>query len=99
MWANQHLAYISNVGASKWGQPLFIGGSATTVVLFIFAFGVERWLRYKSELAHFASIWSVVLSAMAGLLTVIGSICLLIATTFDVRRHPYVHYTNAALFV
>lgn len=99
MWAEQQLPYISNIGASDWGQPIFITGSAVTSVVFIIAFALERWLRYRSQLVNYANVWSVTLSTLAGLLTVVGTIGLFLATVFDVRRHPYIHYSNAAMFM
>lgn len=49
---NQHIAYISDIGATNWGKPLFIAGSATAVVVFDVAFVAERWLRHKGRLAQ-----------------------------------------------
>lgn len=49
---DQHIAYISDIGARNWGKPLFIAGSAVAVVVFDVAFVAERWLRHTGRLTQ-----------------------------------------------
>ena len=93
MWTTQHLAYISNVGASFWGKPLFITGFALTTISFSIGFACERWHRHNGRLIYSHSRWMVSLSVLASLLTLAGTCGLFLLTCFDVRRQPFVHYS------
>lgn len=99
MWANQRLAYISNIGATAWGQRIFIAGSATMLTLFNIAFWAERWLMHKHELVQSSKKMTRFISIAAGLCVIAGSFGLLLLTIFDLRLHPIVHYSSAAVFM
>jgi len=50
MGANQHIAYISDVGAEGL-KPLFIAGCCVTTIFLDLSFASERWLRHTGRLA------------------------------------------------
>lgn len=90
MDANQHIAYISDVGAQGL-KPLFIAGSTVMVVVFDFSFISERWLRHKGRLAHNTSWVQKGLSICSIVAAIIGAIGLILLTIFDTLRHPHLH--------
>lgn len=98
MWPMQHLPYISNIGASEWGHPLFIIGAAITAASFSVTFVSERWLRHKGHLIHSNSIWGTFFWAVAALFTAVGTCAQVLLTVFCVRRHAYTHYSMVAVF-
>lgn len=98
MFPMQHLPYISNIGASDWGHPLFIVGSAATAILFSIAFVSERWLRHTSHLIHSSSVWGTFFWSVAALLTTLGTCAQVLLTVFCIRRHAYTHYCMVAVF-
>lgn len=98
MWPIQHLPYISNIGASDWGRPLFITGSILTAAPFSVTFVGERWLRHKGRLLHSRSSWARGFWTAAAILTAIGTSAQVLLTIFGVRHHPYTHYSMVAIF-
>ena len=99
MWRAQHLAYISNVGASSWGQPVFTVGAVVTVFTLAMALISETWMRHTGRLLHVSNRWMNVLSIGTAVLLVAGSCCLIFLTIFDVRDRPLVHYPLVFVFV
>lgn len=99
MQANQKLAYISDTGASFWGKPVFIVGSAVTVTLFGVTFGTERWLRHKGHLIHVSSRWGAVCSVLATFFTIVGGTGLMLLTIFDARNHVEIHDPMIGVFM
>ncbi|CAK4029255.1 Hypothetical predicted protein [Lecanosticta acicola] len=99
MQTKQSLAYISDVGASEWGKPLFITGSAITVCSFSAAFFTERWLRHKGLLIHASSFWGSTMSVLASFFTLMGAAGLMNLTIWDARNHTHVHDPSIGVFI
>ena len=95
----QTIAFISHVGASYWGKPLFIAGSATAQVAFVLSFISERWLRHKGRLTHNYTTAEKALSVCASIFALIGACGLILLTIFDTRRYPPVHEAMLAVFM
>lgn len=97
--ASQHIAYISDIGATSWGYPLFIAGSATAVVTFDLAFISERWLRHKGRLTPNYNKSEIILSAFATLFAIIGAAGLILLTIFNTVDYPHVHVAMLIVFM
>lgn len=97
--ANQHIPYISDIGATSWGKPLFIAGSAASIVVFTITFLAERWLRHSGRLARDYHIAEKVLSILASLFAIIGALGLILLTIFDTVRYTPVHNAMTAVFM
>ena len=91
--------YISTLGATGWGKPLFITGSAVMVVLFNFTFVLERWLRHKGRLTMNYNLTEKILSIFATIFAMAGGVGLILLTVFDTRRYPNTHQAMLALFM
>jgi uncharacterized membrane protein len=98
MDANQHIAYISDVGASEL-KPLFIAMSTVTVVVFDLGFIAERWLRHRGRLARNTSRNQKALSILAIIFSVVGGAGLILLTIFDALRHHNLHDTFLGVFI
>lgn len=100
-WDNpgQRVMYISTLGATAWGKPLFITGSAVMVVFFNTVFVAERWLRHKGRLTMNYSKSEKILSSFAILFAMAGGVGLILLTIFDTRRYPTTHQAMLALFM
>lgn len=96
---DQYRPYISDIGATSWGKPTFIAGSATAIVVFTFTFLVERWLRHKGRLAKNYYTSEKILSAFASLFAIIGAAGLILLTIFDTKNYPPVHRAMTAVFM
>ena len=68
MSVNQHIAYISDIGAQGL-KPLFIAGCCVTTVFLDLSFGSERWLRHTGRLARNLGVAEKVLSAFSSTLS------------------------------
>lgn len=99
MEPNQQIAFISDVGATSWGKPLFIAGSAVTVVVFDLAFISERWLRHKGRLTKNYNRTEKILSVFATIFAVIGAAGLVLLTIFDTKNHSKVHRAMLVVFM
>ncbi|CAF9915803.1 hypothetical protein IMSHALPRED_002704 [Imshaugia aleurites] len=64
MSANQHIAYISDIGAQGL-KPLFIAGCVVTTVFLDLSFASERWLRHTGRLAKNLGTAEKVLSGLS----------------------------------
>lgn len=64
MSADQHIAYISDVGAQGL-KPLFIAGCCVTTVFLDLSFASERWLRHTGRLAKNLGVAEKILSALS----------------------------------
>ncbi|KAI6892748.1 hypothetical protein D0867_13413 [Hortaea werneckii] len=95
----QTIAFISHVGATYWGKPLFIAGSATAQVAFVLCFISERWLRHRGRLTHNYTTAEKALSVCASIFAIIGACGLILLTIFDTRRYPPVHEAMLAVFI
>ena len=94
----QHIAYISDVGAQGL-KPLFIAGSAVTVVVFDLTFISERWLRHTGRLAHNTTKSEKVLSIFSVIFAIIGAAGLILLSIFDTLRYPNVHDAMLVVFM
>ncbi|EMC91298.1 hypothetical protein BAUCODRAFT_117653 [Baudoinia panamericana UAMH 10762] len=99
MASNQPTAYISDIGATRWGKPLFIAGSAVMVVIFDVTFISERWLRHKGRLQSNYGRGEKILSVFAIIFAVVGAAGLILLTIFDTKRHPEVHDAMLIVFI
>ena len=95
----EHVAYISDIGATSWGYPLFIAGSAVAVVTFDIAFISERWLRHRGRLAHNYKTSEKILSGFAIAFAIIGALGLIFLTIFDTKQHHTVHDSMLVVFM
>lgn len=96
---SQHIVYISDIGATSWGKPIFIATSATMVVLFDTVFILERWLRHKSTLVQNYRKAEKILSVIAILWSLVGGAALILLTIFDTKNHKKVHDSMLGLFM
>lgn len=99
MHQGQQVSFISDIGATSWGKPLFIAGSAVTVVVFDLAFISERWLRHKGRLAKNYNWTEKILSICSMIAAIIGACGLIFLTIFDTRRYPNVHTAMLVVFM
>lgn len=72
MSANQHIAYISDIGAQGL-KPLFIAGCCVTTVFLDLSFASERWLRHTGRLAKNLGVAEKVLSGLSSTLLPIST--------------------------
>lgn len=98
MEPGQHIAYISDVGAQGL-KPLFIAGSAVTVVVFDITFISERWLRHKGRLAHNTSRTQKAFSICSVIAAIVGAAGLILLSIFDTLRYPNVHDAMLGVFI
>lgn len=96
---NQHIVYISDIGATSWGKPIFITTSAIMVVTFDLVFITERWLRHKAALAPNHSKKEKIMSALAILFSIVGAAGLILLTIFDTAHYPKVHDSMLGVFM
>ncbi|KAF7846061.1 hypothetical protein BT93_L5335 [Corymbia citriodora subsp. variegata] len=94
----QRIAYISDIGATNL-KPLFIAGSAVTVVVFDLTFISERWLRHKGRLAHNTSRAQKILTVFSIIFAIIGALGLILLTIFDTVHYPNVHDAMLVVFI
>jgi hypothetical protein len=98
MAERQHIAYISDVGASDL-KPLFIAGCVLTTLLLDISFGADRWLRHKGRLAPNTSRGEKVLSGLTMVFAVVGTVGLILLSVFDTARWPTRHNIFLLLFI
>jgi len=95
---NQHIAYISDVGAFEL-KPLFIAGSCVTTVFLDLAFLSERWLRHRGRLARNTSSLEKWLSGFSLVFALVGTVGLIFLSIFDTFHHPKLHDGFLLLFM
>lgn len=95
---NQHIAYISDVGAFEL-KPLFIAGSCVTTIFLDLSFASERWLRHRGRLAPNTSTFEKVLSALSIVFAICGTAGLILLSIFDTYHHPRIHDGCLLLFI
>lgn len=98
MAADQTIAYISDVGAYHL-RPLFIAGSAVTVVSFDIVFLLENWLRHRNRLAPHTHRLEWIFSIIACVFSVIAAAGLILLSIFDTAQYPRVHDYMLGVFV
>ncbi|KAH0847981.1 hypothetical protein AYO21_03653 [Fonsecaea monophora] len=98
MSADQHIAYISDIGAFGL-KPLFITGSVVTTVFLDLGFMSERWLRHYGRLAPNTSRVQSALSSCAIFFAIAGTCGLIFLSIFDTYHHHKVHDGCLLLFI
>lgn len=98
MSANQNIAYISDTGAFSL-KPLFIAGSAVTVVCLDIGFFAERWLRHTGRLAKNTSWTQKILSILSLVFALAGAAGLICLSIFDTYHHPHTHDVCLGIFI
>ncbi|KAK7536662.1 putative FK506 suppressor Sfk1 [Phyllosticta citricarpa] len=95
---NQHIAYISDIGAGSL-KPMFIAMSAVTVVSFDLVFIFERWLRHSGRLHPNTSWFQKICSIICIIAAIAGAAGLILLSIFDTKRHPSLHDAFLVLFI
>ncbi|KAF6227278.1 hypothetical protein HO133_008721 [Letharia lupina] len=98
MSANQHIAYISDIGAQGL-KPLFIAGCCVTTVFLDLSFASERWLRHTGRLAQNLGVAEKVLSGLSIIFAIAGTCGLILLSIFDTLHHPHLHDGFLLLFI
>ncbi|KAK0739256.1 Frag1/DRAM/Sfk1 family-domain-containing protein [Apiosordaria backusii] len=98
MAASQHIAYISDVGASTL-KPLFITGCVLTTIFLDISFGADRYLRHKGRLVPNQTRAEKILSALTIVFAILGTAGLVLLSIFDTARHPKLHNIFLLLFI
>lgn len=94
----QTIAYISDVGAQGL-KPLFVAGSAVTVVFLDLAFLSERWLRHSNQLASNKGRLDKACAILSIFFAIAGAAGLILLSVFDTLRHPKLHDGFIGLFI
>jgi len=98
MSAEQHIAYISDIGATDL-KPLFIAMSTVTVVVFDISFIFERYLRHSGRLAANTSTWQKVLSIFTIFFSLVGATGLIALSILDTLHHHTLHDVFLVVFI
>ncbi|CAD6575634.1 MAG: hypothetical protein ASARMPRED_007408 [Alectoria sarmentosa] len=98
MSANQHIAYISDIGAQGL-KPLFIPGCCVTTVFLDLSFASERWLRHTGRLAKNLGVVEKILSGLSIIFAVAGTCGLILLSIFDTLHYPHLHDGFLLLFI
>ncbi|KAL9138678.1 MAG: hypothetical protein Q9175_000114 [Cornicularia normoerica] len=98
MSANQHIAYISDIGAQGL-KPLFIAGCCVTTVFLDLSFASERWLRHTGRLAKNVGAAEKILSGLSIIFAIAGTCGLILLSIFDTLHHPHLHDGFLLLFI
>ena len=98
MESNQGIAYISDVGATEL-KPLFIAGSCVTTIFLDASFAADRWLRHRGTLVPNTTVAEKVLSSIAIVAAVGGTVGLICLSIFDTVHYPTRHNAFLALFI
>lgn len=98
MTSSQHIALISDVGASDI-KPWFIVGCVISTIFLDLSLLSERWLRHSGRLVPNTSSkerWLAILSILAA---VLGTVGLILLSIFDVAKHHRMHDVFLLLFM
>ncbi|KAK4203744.1 Frag1/DRAM/Sfk1 family-domain-containing protein [Triangularia verruculosa] len=98
MAESQHIAYISDVGASTL-KPLFITGCVLTTIFLDISFGADYYLRHKGRLVPNQTRTEKVLSFLTIGFAIIGTAGLILLSVFDTARHPKLHNIFLLFFI
>lgn len=93
------LVMISDIGATKNLQTVFIVCSAVQGCLFVLSVAAERYLRHSGRLQPVNRRREKFLSALAIILAIIGQIGILLVAVFDTVRHSRVHVSMLCVFL
>lgn len=95
----QKILYISDIGATSWGKPIFIATSCVMVVTFDLVFIAERWMRHTGRLAPNSNKWEKAFSIISIVASIVGAAGLIFLTIFDTARHYTVHHAMLGVFM
>ncbi|EED15313.1 FK506 suppressor Sfk1, putative [Talaromyces stipitatus ATCC 10500] len=98
MPATRTIPYISDIGATGI-QPLFIAGSAVTVVFLDLSFLSERWLRHTGKLVRNKGRFDKACSILSILFSIAGAAGLILLSIFDDVHHRSLHDAFLGLFI
>ncbi|KAL4779089.1 Frag1/DRAM/Sfk1 family-domain-containing protein [Aspergillus varians] len=98
MEPGQTIAYISDVGAQGL-KPLFIAGSAVTVVFLDLSFISERWLRHSGQLVPNKGWLDKTCAIGSILFSIAGAAGLILLAIFDTVNHSRLHHGFLAMFL
>ncbi|KAK4171953.1 Frag1/DRAM/Sfk1 family-domain-containing protein [Triangularia setosa] len=98
MAASQHIAYISDVGASAL-KPLFITGCVLTTIFLDISFGADYYLRHKGRLVPNQTRTEKTLSFLTIIFAILGTAGLILLSVFDTARYPKLHNIFLLLFI
>lgn len=88
----------SDVGATEL-KPLFIAGSCITTIFLDLSFAAERWLRHRGALVPNTHWSEKVLSALAIVAAIVGTVGLICLSIFDTRNFPRRHDQFLGCFI
>ncbi|CAK7568625.1 MAG: hypothetical protein SEPTF4163_006621 [Sporothrix epigloea] len=91
MDANQHVAYMSDIGASPRFKPMFIALCVITTVTLDLSFLADRWLRHAGRLTPNGSRGEKTLAVLTILFALLGTAGLILLSIFDVAHHKRMH--------
>ncbi|KAJ5557994.1 Frag1/DRAM/Sfk1 [Penicillium sp. DV-2018c] len=92
------IPYISHIGAEGL-KPLFIAGSAVTVVFLDLSLLAERWLRHAGQLARNKGRFDKACAIGSIFFSICGAVGLILLSIFDTKRHHNLHYGFLAMFI
>ena len=90
--------FISDVGAQGL-KPLFIAGSAVTMVFLDLAFLSERWLRHSGQLARNKGFFDKFCAVASIFFGIGGALGIILLATFDTVNYPTKHEGFLAMFL
>lgn len=99
MKPEQTILYISDIGATSWGKPIFIATSTCMVVSFDIVFITERWLRHTGRLVPNYNKWEKIFAVASIICSLIGAAGLILLTIFNTRDYPNVHDGMLGVFM
>lgn len=91
--------YVSDIGATREMQPMFIIGCVLTTFLLAACFVAERALRHKGRLARNTDTTERVIAYLSVASAMVGSMGLIFLSIFDVWRYRKVHNTMVGFFI
>ncbi|OJJ47452.1 hypothetical protein ASPZODRAFT_64506 [Penicilliopsis zonata CBS 506.65] len=98
MTDGQTIAYISDVGAERL-KPLFIAGSAVTVVFLDLSFLSERWLRHAGQLVRNKGLLDKSCAIGSIFFSIAGALGLILLSIFDTVHYPRLHDGFLVMFI
>ncbi|KAJ5625984.1 hypothetical protein N7510_002293 [Penicillium lagena] len=96
--ANGTIRYISDIGASGL-KPLFIAGSAVTVVFLDLSFLAERWLRHSGQLVPNKGLFDKTCAILSIFFAIAGALGLILLSIFDTKNHHHLHDGFLVMFI
>ncbi|KAJ5355619.1 Frag1/DRAM/Sfk1 [Penicillium concentricum] len=92
------IPYISHIGAEGI-KPLFIAGSAVTVVFMDLGLLAERWLRHAGQLAPNKGRLDKACAIGSILFSIAGAAGLILLSIFDTKNHHSLHNGFLGMFI